>query len=67
MAARGRETRLATMETTHPSFPTLFSLQTENSRPKSSMRVNALVSSTNLEQDLSLRSFLPDGGPTVFD
>lgn len=25
------------METTHPSFPTLSSLQTENSRPKSAM------------------------------
>src|SRR5450631_553825 len=27
------------METTHPSFPTLSSLQAENSRPKNSMNV----------------------------
>jgi hypothetical protein len=29
------------METTHPSFPTLSSLQTKNSRPKSAMSINA--------------------------
>jgi hypothetical protein len=28
------------METTHPSFPALSGLQTENSRPKSSMNVD---------------------------
>jgi len=33
--------RLATMETTRPSFPTLSSMQTEKSWPKSSMSVEA--------------------------
>ena len=31
------------METTHPSFPTLSSVQTEHSKPKSAMSVNACL------------------------
>lgn len=37
MATRNREAGLATLETTHPPFPTLSSLQTENCTPKSSI------------------------------
>jgi hypothetical protein len=41
MATRSGKAKLAVMETTHPSFPTLSSVQTEVSRPKMTKSVKA--------------------------
>jgi hypothetical protein len=48
MATRNGKAKLATVETTYPSFSALSSLQTENSRPKSSMSENGKFTTSTL-------------------
>jgi hypothetical protein len=45
------KSKAATMETTHPSFPTLPSLQTQNSTPQSSMSAKGLITAKLLPSD----------------